>query len=240
MAGLVSVSGQVATKPSLIVPPGAEIKIKEESRYVSRGAFKLQKALDEFKVEVCGKIALDAGTSTGGFAQVLLERGVRKLIAVDVGYGQFAYKLRQDKRVELYERTNIRYFKPELEELADLAVIDLSFISISKVIDNILSLLKNSAEMVILIKPQFEALPKFAKKGVVKGLEVHQEVLRRVLTNLIERNLKIAGLTFSPLKGPKGNIEFLVHLKRQGKGIEATGLQKVVEDTVNNAHKELN
>jgi len=239
MAGLVSVNGQVVSKPSVNVPQSAEIEIKEKPRYVSRGAFKLQKALDDFQIEVKGKIALDAGTSTGGFAQVLLERDIGKLIAVDVGYGQFDYKLRQDERVELYERTNIRYFKPSLEEPADLAVVDLSFISITKVIDNILTLLKENAELVILVKPQFETTPKLAKKGVVRDPDVHKIILEKVLTDLTGHSLKVAGLTFSPIKGPKGNIEFPVHLKRQGEGLEGVRLQEAIGKIVAAAHEAL-
>jgi len=236
MAGLVSISGQKVGKPSTIVPQEAKVEVKEKPRYVSRGALKLKKALDEFNIQVTDKVALDAGTSTGGFAQILLERGTRKVIAVDVGYGQFDYKLRQDKRVELYERTNIRYFKPELEERPDLAVVDLSFISITKVIDNILSLLKKDAELVILVKPQFETEAKLAKKGVVKDPAVHKSVLEKVLDELTGRKLKVAGLTFSPIKGPKGNIEFLAYLKRQGRGIE--NLPELIDHVVSQAHKQ--
>lgn len=236
MAGLVIVGGQIIDKPSHMVNEDAEIEVKEKPHYVSRGAFKLQKALDEFGIDVKSKVALDAGTSTGGFAQVLLERGIKKIIAVDVGYGQFHYKMRQDRRVRLYERTNIRYFDPKLVPPADLAVVDLSFISLTKVIDNVLAILKPKAELVLLIKPQFEAEPKLVKKGVVRDEAVHREILKKVLDFLLQHELQVFGLTFSPIKGPKGNIEFLVYLERQGKGITPAELDKIVSKTVAEAY----
>lgn len=235
MAGEVNVSGQIINKASTQVDTEAQIQIKDSYRYVSRGAYKLERAIQEFKLDVKGKIAVDVGTATGGFAQVLLEHDVEKVIAIDVGYGQFSYKLRQDSRIDLYERTNIRYFDSLKVEKSDLAVADLSFISITRVIDNILSLLKDNAELIILIKPQFETNPRLAKKGVVKDRQVHYEVLLEVLSRLQDKGLHIAGLTYSPIKGPKGNIEFLAYLKRKGKSINY--LESVIHKIIEEAHE---
>ncbi len=228
MAGNVLVNGQVAQKPSQNVPDDARIEIKEKSPYVSRGAYKLKKALEEFKINAEGKTCLDAGVSTGGFTQVLLEQKAKKIIAVDVGYGQFDYKLRQDKRIELFERTNIRYLDPTTVEKADLVVADLSFISITKVADNLLALSKPTAQYVFLIKPQFEAEPKMVKKGVVRDPEVHKAVLLDVITKLSKKGFVLIGLTLSPIKGPKGNIEFLAYFKREGGAASKTDINSFI------------
>ncbi len=237
MAGLISVKQQVVQKASTLIDEDVEIKIKETQRYVSRGALKLKKALDTFAIDVNDKVALDAGTSTGGFAQVLLEQGAKKVIAVDVGYGQFDYKLRQDTRIELHERTNIRYFDAKSIDSVDLAVADLSFISVIKVIDNMLKMLKGNGELLILIKPQFEAEPKFAKKGVVRDKQVHKRVLFDVIHGLEKKKLYLSGLTYSPITGPKGNMEFLAYFKRRPQ--REIDVQKNIENVVNQAHKEL-
>jgi len=239
MAGLVSISGQVVNKASEVVPEGAKVEVKEKKRFVSRGGYKLEKALDEFNIDVKDKVALDAGTATGGFAQVLLERGAKKIIAVDVGYGQFHYKLRQDSRIELHERTNIRYLDVKKIEPVDLTVLDLSFISVTKVIDNVLAMMKKDAELIILIKPQFEAERRQVKKGVIRSASVHEQVINNVANDLSKHGLVLYGLTFSPIKGPKGNIEFLAYLKRKGRGLTAGEKQKLISNTVEKAYSVL-
>ncbi len=227
MAGQISIGDQVVQKASDSVDKQTEINIKESAKYVSRGALKLKTALEHFSIDVEGKIALDAGASTGGFTQVLLEHGASKVIAVDVGYGQFDYNLRRDKRVKLLERTNIRYLDAESIESVDIVVADLSFISITKVMDNIMTMTKSDAEFVILIKPQFEAEPRFAKKGVVRDKNVHKQVLENVLSQLEKKALFVAGLIPSPIKGPKGNIEFLAYLRR--KSVKGLTIQEAID-----------
>ena len=230
MAGQISIGDQVVQKASDPVDKHSDINIKESTKYVSRGALKLKRALEHFSIDVEEKIALDAGASTGGFTQVLLEHGARKVIAVDVGYGQFDYNLRRDKRVNLLERTNVRYLDAESIESVDIVVADLSFISITKVMDNIMTMTKSDAQFVILIKPQFEAEPRFAKKGVVRDKSVHKQVLENVLSQLEKKALFIAGLIPSPIKGPKGNIEFLAYLRR--KSVKGLTIQEAIDSAL--------
>ena len=223
MAGTVFVNGQRIDKPGTSVPEDAEIEIKGETLpYVSRGGLKLAKALEVFPVAVKGKVAVDVGASTGGFTDCLLQNGAGKVYAIDVGYGQLAWSLRQDSRVVVMERTNIRYVKPEqLDELADLAVIDVAFISLTKILHVVADLLIPQGEIIALIKPQFEAGRELVgKKGVVRDADVQASVINRILTFAEGIGLGTMGLTYSPITGPEGNIEFLVHWQKGQRSVD--------------------
>jgi 23S rRNA (cytidine1920-2'-O)/16S rRNA (cytidine1409-2'-O)-methyltransferase len=218
LAGDVVVDDHAVDKAGQLVFIDAQIRIKGSGiPYVSRGGLKLQKALDEFPLEVSGLCALDVGASTGGFTDCLLQRGVRKVFAVDVGYGQLAWKLRQDERVVCLERTNIRFLEPEaLSEVPDIAVIDASFISLEKVLPNTLRLVKEGGEIVALIKPQFEVgRGQVGKGGVVRDEKKHREVIDSICSLVETLGLDVKGVLESPLLGPKGNKEFLIHLKKR-------------------------
>ena len=218
MSGCVYVNQQKADKPGELYSGQDDIEVRGGLQYVSRGGLKLEKALDVFCVDPCGMSAIDIGASTGGFSDCMLQRGVGKIYAVDVGYGQLAWSVRCDERVRIMERTNIRYVTPEqIGEPLDLAVCDVSFISLRLVFPVVHSLLKPDGQMLTLIKPQFEAgREKVGKKGVVREPATHIEVLDRVLHDAVQSGFVVQGLTFSPIKGPEGNIEFLAHLKMQG------------------------
>ena len=214
MAGKVFVDGRRVDKAGEKVPVTANIEYKgEKLPYVSRGGLKLEKAMKNFPITLEGKVCMDIGASTGGFTDCMLQNGASKVFSIDVGYGQFAWKLRTDERVVCMERTNIRYVKPEdLGELVDFASIDVSFISLKKIMPATIELLKDKGEVVALIKPQFEAgKEKVGKKGVVRDIEVHKEVVFGIIDYLIEHNLNVLGVSYSPIKGPEGNIEFLVY-----------------------------
>ena len=215
MAGLVLVDGQKIDKAGTMVKPEAEIRLLgNDLPYVSRGGLKLEKAIKEFGVSLQGKVAADIGASTGGFTDCMLQNGAIKVFAIDVGYGQLAWSLRTDERVVNMERTNVRNVTPEqLGQPVDLASIDVAFISLEKVLPAVKAMLQPAGEIVALIKPQFEAgREKVGKKGVVREPETHKEVLDDFVTLANELRFNILGLTFSPVKGPEGNIEFLGHL----------------------------
>ncbi len=217
MAGQVVVDDHLADKAGQTVPLAASIRLKGEGLpYVSRGGLKLQKGLDEFAIDVTGLVVMDVGASTGGFTDCLLQRGARRVFAVDVGYGQLAWKLRQDERVLNLEKTNIRYLDPELlPELPEMAVIDASFISLEKVLPPTIDLISADALIVALIKPQFEVgRGEVGKGGVVRDGKKHAEVLAAVSALAERLGLKIRGITESPLLGPKGNKEFLICLQK--------------------------
>ncbi len=217
MAGLVYINGQRADKPGMPVMPDVKLEVRGDALpYVSRGGYKLDKALKVFSVDPTGKVCLDCGASTGGFTDVLLQNGAKKVYAVDVGYGQLAWKLRTDERVVNLERTNLRYVTHEqVPETLDLAVMDVSFISIRLVIPTVRELLKPSGDVICLIKPQFEAgRENVGKKGVVRDAAVHRAVLESFLTFFPEAGFTLMGLDFSPIRGPEGNIEFLAWLKK--------------------------
>lgn len=238
MSGLVFVNGQRADKPGTPVAPDAKIEVRGEAiPFVSRGGFKLDKALQVFPIDPSGKSCIDCGASTGGFTDVLLQHGAAKVYAVDVGYGQLAWKLRNDPRVVNLERTNLRYVTAEqIPELLELAVMDVSFISIKLVLPAVKALLVPGADLVCLIKPQFEAgREKVGKKGVVRAPEVHKEVLDDFVALADSLEFTILGLTFSPVKGPEGNIEFLGHLTLEQK----PGLRPDTAMVVSQAHKAL-
>jgi len=215
MAGQVYVDGQKADKPGISYEESVQIEVRGEScPYVSRGGLKLEKALRDFGVKPDGFVCSDSGASTGGFTDCLLQQGASKVFAIDVGYGQLDWKIRSDPRVVVMERTNIRYVPPEdLGEPLDLSVVDVSFISLKIVLPAIKQLLKPDGQVLCLIKPQFEAgREKVGKKGVVRDPQTHKEVLDNFVALAGELDFTILGLTFSPVKGPEGNIEFLGHL----------------------------
>lgn len=215
MAGEVFVNDQKADKAGTEVDITSKIEVRGSScPYVSRGGLKLEKALRDFGVDPTGFVCSDSGASTGGFTDCLLQQGAKKVFAIDVGYGQLAWKIRSDPRVVTMERTNIRYVMPEdLGEPLDLSVVDVSFISLKLVLPVIQKLLKPTGQVLCLIKPQFEAgKEKVGKKGVVREPAVHEEVLRNFISLVQALGFTLRNLTFSPVKGPEGNIEFLAHL----------------------------
>ena len=216
MAGIVYVDGQKADKPGISYDENVSLEVRGEScPYVSRGGLKLEKALRYFGVKPEGFVCSDSGASTGGFTDCLLQQGASKVFAIDVGYGQLDWKIRSDPRVVVMERTNIRYVTPQdLGEPLDLSVIDVSFISLKIVLPAIKNLLKpDQGQVLCLIKPQFEAgKEKVGKKGVVREPETHKEVLDSFVELAHNLDFSIRGMTFSPVKGPEGNIEFLAHL----------------------------
>lgn len=216
MSGLVFVNGQRVDKPGTPVSPDARVEVHGDAiPFVSRGGFKLDKALKVFPIDPTGKVCIDCGASTGGFTDVLLQHGAAKVYAVDVGYGQLAWKLRNDERVINLERTNLRYVTAEqIPEALDMAVMDVSFISIKLVLPAVKALLKPGADLVCLIKPQFEAgRDEVGKKGVVRDAKVHEEVVQGILEFAPSIGLSVMGLDFSPIKGPEGNIEYICHMK---------------------------
>lgn len=238
MAGQVYVAGQKADKPGISYEETVEIEVRGETcPYVSRGGLKLEKALRDFGVNPTGFVCSDSGASTGGFTDCLLQQGAKKVFAIDVGYGQLDWKIRSDPRVVVMERTNIRYVTPEqLGEPLDLSVVDVSFISLKIVLPAIKALLKPTGQVLCLIKPQFEAgRDKVGKKGVVRDPETHKEVLDMFVQLASELQMKILGLTFSPVKGPEGNIEFLGHLTLD----DAPGIQPDTAAVVAAAHDTL-
>jgi 23S rRNA (cytidine1920-2'-O)/16S rRNA (cytidine1409-2'-O)-methyltransferase len=215
LAGQVLVNDQAASKAGNLIDVSAEIRLKATAPYVSRGGVKLEKALREFSVDVTGKTALDVGASTGGFTDCLLAFGAAQVIAVDVGYGQLDWKLRNDPRVIVLEKTNIRYLEVgRLPRRADLATIDASFISLKLILPHVKLLLVPCADVVALIKPQFEVgKGKVGKGGVVRAPDDHARVIEEIQTAALGSNYNVLGLTESPLRGPKGNKEFLIHLR---------------------------
>ncbi len=238
MSGNVYVNGQKADKPGISYEETVEIEVRGAvCPYVSRGGLKLEKALRDFGVKPEGFVCSDSGASTGGFTDCLLQQGASKVFAIDVGYGQLDWKIRSDPRVVVMERTNIRYVTPEeLGEPLDLSVIDVSFISLKIVLPTIKTLLKPTGQVLCLIKPQFEAgKEKVGKKGVVRDPATHQEVLDSFVELADALDFKILGLTFSPVKGPEGNIEFLGHLSLDA----VEGIRPDTAQVVAAAHKTL-
>ncbi|KXG76811.1 TlyA family RNA methyltransferase [Thermotalea metallivorans] len=244
MAGLVFADNQRIDKCGTKVDGDAKIEIKGNAiPYVSRGGFKLEKAIHEFGISLTGLVALDIGASTGGFTDCMLKNGAKKVYAIDVGYGQLAWELRQDHRVVVMERTNIRHVKKEdFSETIDFASIDVSFISLKLVLPVVNALVKPGGEVVCLIKPQFEAgREKVGKKGVVKDIKVHKEVISNILNFAIENTYSVKGLSYSPIKGPEGNIEYLAYLingtvDEMKNSIE---LEPFIENVVHASHKHL-
>ena len=238
MSGLVYVDGQKADKPGVSYEETVAIEVRSGGcPYVSRGGLKLEKALRDFGVDPTGYVCSDSGASTGGFTDCLLQQGASKVFAIDVGYGQLDWKIRSDPRVVVMERTNVRYVTPEqLGEPLDLSVIDVSFISLRIVLPVIKTFLKPTGQVLCLIKPQFEAgKEKVGKKGVVRDPAIHKEVLDDFVALTKEIGFTILGLTFSPVKGPEGNIEFLAHLTLE----EKPGIVPDTASVVSDAHETL-
>lgn len=241
MAGLVLVDGQKIDKAGTMVKAEAEIRLLGNTLpYVSRGGLKLEKAIREFGVSLAGKTAADIGASTGGFTDCMLQNGAVKVFAIDVGYGQLAWSLRTDERVINMERTNVRNVTVEqLGEPVDLASIDVAFISLEKVLPAVSGMLQPAGEIVALIKPQFEAgREKIGKKGVVRDARVHEEVVFHVVSVVRQMNLIPLALTFSPVKGPEGNIEYLIWLTKSLEAVDAVSDELILQ-TVQAAHDAL-
>ena len=240
MAGNVYVDGQKEDKAGTKVAVNADIEVKgSQMKYVSRGGYKLEKAINEFGVQLEGKICLDIGASTGGFTDCMLQNGASKVYAIDVGYGQFAWKLRQDERVVCLEKTNVRYVTHEqVPDEGDFASIDVSFISLTKVLPAVLGVLGPAGQLVCLIKPQFEAgREKVGKKGVVRDINVHKEVIEMIVNYVRAQNLGILALDFSPIKGPEGNIEYLIYLDKSQTGMTEEEVTARLEEVVAQSHK---
>jgi 23S rRNA (cytidine1920-2'-O)/16S rRNA (cytidine1409-2'-O)-methyltransferase len=212
MEGSVVVGNRTIVKPSTLVDEDAEIKILESPQFVSRGGLKLDYALSQFQIDVNGLVAVDVGASTGGFTDCLLKRGARRVYAVDVGYGQLDYRLRQDPRVVVMERVNARY-SLKLPELVDVATADVSFISLEKVLPTVAGLVKSKGPLIALVKPQFEAgKEQVSKGGLVKDPLIHASVLGRFIDWAVDHGFRLGGLVASPILGAEGNKEFLVLL----------------------------
>lgn len=241
MAGMVIVDGNKIDKAGTMVKETADIRVLgNQIPYVSRGGLKLEKAIKEFGVELKGKVTADIGASTGGFTDCMLQNGAVKVFAIDVGYGQLAWSLRTDERVVNMERTNVRNVTPEdIGQLIDLASIDVAFISLEKVLPAVKAMLKPDGQVVALIKPQFEAgKEKVGKKGVVRDPKVHLEVIHKVIDTAREMEFVTKELTFSPVKGPEGNIEYLVWLTKD-KDADDNVTDEVMASTVELAHSKL-
>lgn len=240
MEGLVYVNGQKSDKAGAQVKDDDKIEVRGETlRYVSRGGKKLEKAMQVFPIALNDCICIDIGASTGGFTDCMLQNGAVKVYSVDVGYGQFAWKLRQDPRVVCMEKTNIRYVTPaDIDDVLDFASVDVSFISLTKVLIPARELLRDGGEMVCLIKPQFEAgREKVGKKGVVRDKAVHEEVIERIIEFASQNGFFVKNLEYSPIKGPEGNIEYLVYIRKdETGGVDAAVDIKAVVDA---AHGEL-
>ena len=240
LAGEVSISGKIVDKPGTHVDESETIEIKPTRLpYVSRGGIKLEKAIQAFAIDFQDKVVWDVGASTGGYTDCALKHGARKVFALDVGYGQLDWTLRNDPRVVNIERTNIRYFDPgQLEELVDIVTIDVAFISTARVFPIIQAGMKNSGQVISLIKPQFEAgRDKIGKKGVVKDKKVHKQVLENSIKNANQAGLFCSNMTWSPIKGPQGNIEYFILLSKEQDNLN--GLDNCIENTVETAHQKL-
>lgn len=240
MEGNVFVENQREDKAGATFDTEAEITVKGNTlKYVSRGGLKLEKAMTHFGITLEGKVCMDIGASTGGFTDCMLQNGAVKVYSVDVGYGQFAWKLRQDPRVVCMEKTNIRYVTPaDIDDVLDFASVDVSFISLTKVLIPARELLRDGGEMVCLIKPQFEAgREKVGKKGVVRDKAVHEEVVVRIIEFASQNGFFVKNLEYSPIKGPEGNIEYLVYIRKdETGGVDETVDIKAIVDA---AHGEL-
>ena len=242
MAGEVLVEGKKVTKAGQPVRVDSNISLlKKDTPYVSRGGEKLEKAIKTFNLSVKGKQVIDVGASTGGFTDCLLKFGAEKVYCIDVGYGQLAWKLQKEERVVLMDRTNVRYLTPDkFASLFELATIDVSFISLDKVLPAVYNLLKDQGEVIALIKPQFEAGRELVQKGgLVKKAEVHQLVIQKVADKARQLGFEVKGLTFSPLKGATGNIEYLIYLTKNIPEGKVNALSSLISEIVEEAHQEL-
>lgn len=242
MAGLISVDGLMTDKAGTMVDPACEITIKEElCPYVSRGGLKLEKAISLFGISTDGKVCADMGASTGGFTDCMLKGGATKVYAIDVGYGQLDYKLRTDPRVVNMERTNIRYMDASLiEEKVEFISIDVSFISLGLILPKAVEISDDVHSILCLVKPQFEAgREQVGKGGIVRDKSVHREVIEKVIGMAEDLGLAPVGLTYSPIKGAKGNIEYLLYLKDAGHADMDVDKEKLIAERVDEAHEQL-
>ena len=246
MEGNVFVNNQREDKAGSSFDENVPIEIHGTTlKYVSRGGLKLEKAMNEFDLNLDGDICMDIGASTGGFTDCMLQNGASKVYSVDVGYGQFAWKLRTDERVVCMEKTNFRYMTPEdIPDVLDFASVDVSFISLDKILTPAYALLKEQGEMVALIKPQFEAgREKVGKKGVVRDPKVHEEVISRIVRHADEVSFEVLDLSYSPIRGPEGNIEYLIHLRKNPERTVYPDIpavfEKKIKEIVEEAHQEL-
>ena len=238
MAGKVKVEGERITKPGTFIRESSHIEVERGLEFVSRGGYKLDWALKRFGIEVSDRVCLDAGAGTGGFTDCLLRKGARLVVAVDVGYGQFDYRLRKDPRVYLIERTNIRYLKKEkLPALPEIVVVDLSFISVKKVFENLENLAREDACFIILVKPQFEAgKENVGRGGIVRDRKVHLTVLRDIWSFFVERGYAVE-FTYSPILGAEGNFEFFAYVRR-GEGKEPPHFERLIEEAYEKVRRE--
>ena len=241
MEGKVYVNNQKTDKPGTEIKDTDKVEVRgEKLKYVSRGGLKLEKAMSEFRLKSLeGAVCMDIGASTGGFTDCMLQNGAKKVYSIDVGYGQLAWELRTDERVVNLERTNFRYVtREQIPDEIDFASVDVSFISLRLILPVAYELLKDDGEMVCLIKPQFEAgRENVGKKGVVKDPKIHEEVIKSVFSFTREIGFHILDLEFSPIKGPEGNIEYLMHISKAPKGAELP--ENMPEEIVSKSHKEL-
>ena len=240
MAGDVYVDGNKEDKAGTKVDVNANIELRGKVMpYVSRGGYKLEKAMEVFPVTIEGKICMDIGSSTGGFTDCMLQNGASKVYSIDVGYGQLAWKLRNDERVVCMENTNVRYITPApVPDKPQFASVDVSFISLTKVIPPALNVMSDDAQLVCLIKPQFEAgREKVGKKGVVRDKKVHEEVILKIIDFAFEIGLNVIGIDFSPIKGPEGNIEYLIMLDRKNEGLTIEEAHKAAHDIEEQSHE---
>lgn len=237
MAGQVYVDGQKADKPGDTFSEDAAVEVRGKGLpYVSRGGLKLEKAMREFGLQLQGRTCMDIGASTGGFTDCMLQKGAQRVYSVDVGYGQLAWSLRTDPRVVNLERTNARYLtREQVPEEIDFFSVDVSFISLTLILPAVRPLLAEHGQAMCLIKPQFEAgREKVGKKGVVRDKAVHEEVIEKICSFALENGFSVLGLTFSPVKGPEGNIEYLIYLERSeapSQGEQVLSAQQVVEES---------
>ncbi len=239
MAGIVFVNEEKSDKPGNMIDEQAHVEVRgHDIGYVSRGGLKLERAMQVFPVSPSEKVCMDIGASTGGFTDCMLQNGAKKVYAVDVGYGQLAWKLRCDERVKNMERTNIRHVTPEmLEEPVEFFSVDVSFISLKHIFPVAAAVTTADAQGVCLVKPQFEAgKEKVGKKGVVREAQTHREVLHQAISYALENGFSVLGLDHSPIKGPEGNIEFLMYVKKQG---DAQPSQEEIALVVEQAHQNL-
>ncbi|MDR1699588.1 MAG: TlyA family RNA methyltransferase [Lachnoclostridium sp.] len=243
MTGNVFVKNERIDKAGQAVPDDCPIEIKgKPMKYVSRGGYKLERAIESFAIDLNGKVCLDVGSSTGGFTDCMLQNGAVKVIAVDVGTNKLAWKLRKDPRVVSMEKTNIRYVTPEdMKEKAEFASVDVAFISLTRVLEPIYKLMEYGGEIVCLIKPQFEAgREKVGKKGVVRSKDTHQEVVEMVTAFAAECKLTLLGLDFSPIRGPEGNIEYLLYMRKEdGERSQSEWKREIIREVVERAHGRL-
>ena len=240
MAGIVYVNNQKVDKAGFELKEGDVLEVRGKTlQYVSRGGLKLEKAMQEFPITLEGKVCMDVGASTGGFTDCMLQNGAVKVYSVDVGYGQLAWKLRTDERVVNLERTNFRYVtREQIPDEVDFASVDVSFISLKHILPNLNTLLAPDGQAVCLIKPQFEAgKEKVGKKGVVRDLNVHLEVVENVINLALENGFSVMGLQFSPIKGPEGNIEYLIYLNKSQEPVVSDDVN--AKELVNMSHTEL-